>query len=177
MSKNDKTCANGHIYEKHLEICPYCPPKSEGRNDNLERTLVDDGKENSPPPREAPKAAVNPLKTVVHKADDVSSGSSSHNRKLIGWLVSFTLNPDGDDYKIREGKTAIGASSPCEIILNDSEVSAHHATILFRKGKIRIKDEFSTNGTQLNGEDIEETTLKDGDVIKIGRSELKLRIA
>ena len=91
MSKNDKTCSNGHIYEKHLKKCPYCPPKSEGRNDNLERTLVDDGKENSPLPREAPKPAVNPLKTVVHKADDVSSGPISHNRKRVACL--FHLKP------------------------------------------------------------------------------------
>ena len=47
--------------------------------------------------------------------------------------------------------------------------------ILFRNGKLRIKDELSTNGTMLNGSEIEEAELNDGDMIKIGRTELKFR--
>lgn len=47
--------------------------------------------------------------------------------------------------------------------------------MLYRGGSIKIKDELSTNGTFVNGAVIEETEIKDGDIILVGKTELKFR--
>lgn len=101
-------------------------------------------------------------------------------RKLVGWLVSFTIDPLGIDFRLYEGKNMIGSAPGNEItVLGDKLVSSKHATVLFRNGKFRLKDEFSTNGTFLNGSDLDDEvlTLSDGDVIKVGSTLLKFRSA
>ncbi|MBT6930189.1 MAG: FHA domain-containing protein [Candidatus Marinimicrobia bacterium] len=187
MAKNQKTCSNGHIYEASEDNCPYCPSTPNQAGGDSDETVLDSG---GPQADNKATAQWNPSdkltgdmpvidlsKTAIHKATDADHSSSSAGRKLIGWLVTFSSNPDGDDYQIREGKTTIGAAHTVDIHLMDNEVSSLHATVLYRQGVLRIKDEFSTNGTQVNDEDVvEATVLKDGDEIKIGKSLFKLRI-
>ncbi|MBX7047338.1 MAG: FHA domain-containing protein [Ignavibacteria bacterium] len=114
-------------------------------------------------------------KTVIVSPGDDSQSKTTSSRKLIGWLVTFSWKEEGQDFRLYEGRNLISGDSKSDIVLNDPSVSSPHCMILFRNGKIRIKDELSTNGTMLNGSDIEEAELNDGDVIKIGRTELKFR--
>lgn len=98
-------------------------------------------------------------------------------RKIVGWLVSYTLDPLGVDFKLYEGRNIIGRDIDCNITINDNMVSSKHAVLLFRAGKYSITDSQSSHGTFVNGEDIElePRYLKDGDVIKIGQTVLKFR--
>ena len=100
-------------------------------------------------------------------------------RKLVGWLVSYTLDEMGVDFKLYEGKNVLGRNSACQIAIQDPAVSGEHATILFRNGKYSIKDNQSTSGTFVNEEDIELDAiyLKDGDVIRVGKTLLKFRMS
>jgi hypothetical protein len=93
-------------------------------------------------------------------------------RKLVGWLITYSIDPLGIDYKLYEGKNIIGHSIDCNITVNDRTMSGKHATILFRAGKYKIKDELSTHGTFVNDEDIEEETIElhDGDLIRMGQT-------
>jgi hypothetical protein len=122
-------------------------------------------------------------KTVIIDSDD-SQGDSQPaqrlKRKLAGWLVSYTLDELGLDFRLYEGKNCIGSKIECEVpVLQDKSVSGKHATILFRNNKFLLKDEFSTNGTYLNDNIVEEETpvLKDGDVIKVGNTIFKFKVA
>ncbi len=120
-----------------------------------------------------------PGKTQVYQGPGISptQRSAPSNRKLIGWLVSFTLHPNGVDFRLYEGKNTIGSAPHCDIVLQDPGASGHHLTILARPGTntVRFKDEFSTNGTLLNGELVDEGVLQDGDMLKIGNTELRFR--
>ena len=70
----------------------------------------------------------------------------------------------------------LGADNKCDIMISDSEVSGHHATILYRSGKFKIKDEFSTNGTLIDGNEIEDQTeLEDGNTITLGKTDFLFR--
>ena len=101
---------------------------------------------------------------------------NNSGRKLVAWLVTFSWDKLGQDYRIFEGKTLIGADSNCDITIGDGEVSGHHATLLFRGGVFRIKDEFSTNGTIVNDQEIvDQLELKDGDSITLGKTEFLFR--
>ena len=100
-------------------------------------------------------------------------------RKLVGWLVSFTLDEMGVDFKLYEGRNIIGRDDDCNITVNDSTVSAKHAILLYRDGKFAIQDQMSTLGTFVNNSsiDLEPIYLADGDEIKIGRTIFKFRTA
>lgn len=179
-SANNKVCANGHIYDSSLAQCPYCPSSNlksklakgpEGITDTF-TPGSSKGKDITKIMNKEQSKASN--KTIIVSKDDEQSPKNS-GRKLMGWLVSFSLNPNGQDFKLYEGRNLISGDPNGDIYLNDPAVSTPHCMILFRGDKIRIKDELSTNGTMHNGAEIDEAELKDGDVIKVGRTELKFR--
>lgn len=98
-------------------------------------------------------------------------------RKLVGWLVSYSIDECGVDFKLYEGRNTIGRDKECQILVPDSSVTGRHAVLLYRNGKYSITDQQSSNGTYVNDEDIEldPCYLKDGDVIRIGQTVFKFR--
>jgi len=140
-----------------------------------------------PPPISIPKtdlyASDNLDKTVIIEADsknDDKEHIERPTRKLVGWLVSYTLDDMGYDFRIYEGKNVIGSNPGNEVsVLQDNSVSGKHATLLFRNNKFLLRDEFSTNGTYLNDIIVEKETpeIKDGDIIKVGNTIFKFKIA
>eukprot|EP01039_Chlorochromonas_danica_P000085 gene84-92_t len=65
-------------------------------------------------------------------------------------------------------------------LYKDKEISTTHAKIELRNGQAFVIDMRSTNGSQLNGEDLEPQTpyrLKDQDVIVMGSTELQVTIS
>ena len=100
-------------------------------------------------------------------------------RKLVGWLVSYTLDSLGVDFKLYEGRNIIGRDQECSITVSDNMVSSKHAVLLFRAGKYSITDSQSSHGTFVNDRDIElePCYLSDGDIIKIGQTLFKFRSA
>ena len=89
--------------------------------------------------------------------------------RLVGWLVSYDIDPAGIDFKLYKGRIKIGRSKHCEIIVNDSTISEEHVLLLCKDEKIILQDELSANGTFVNGKQIEERVLlEDGDEIKLG---------
>ncbi len=132
-----------------------------------------------PPPAAEPPAD----KTIIidHSNDEAEEAPVTRpNRKLVGWLVSYTLDELGYDFRLYEGKNVIGKKPGLEVpVLQDPSVSNVHATILFRNNKFLLRDEFSTNGTYLNGRMVEQDTpeLHDGDIIKVGNTVFKFKTA
>lgn len=99
--------------------------------------------------------------------------------RLTGWLVTFSHNPSGDDYRLREGRNVIGADKgECDVVVTgDVGMSAKHAVVMYRDGKFMIRDNDSVNGTYVNGTDIfgkESVELKPGDRIRLGGTEFIL---
>ena len=64
----------------------------------------------------------------------------------------------------------IGREEGNSIQLNDERVSRFHLKIQADKDKIVLTDLQSTNGTKVNGEDIQLRILRYGDLINVGRS-------
>jgi pSer/pThr/pTyr-binding forkhead associated (FHA) protein len=91
----------------------------------------------------------------------------------LGKLV--LKNPIGPDHEFELAKTSIsiGRAETNDIMLNDGRVSRTHARISFSQGQAVIMDLASSNGTFLDGERIERTTLVPGSIIRVGESELE----
>jgi hypothetical protein len=102
-----------------------------------------------------------------------SSFERSTKGKIVGWLISYSRNPDGEDFRIYEGYNRLGANPVCDIVIEDETVSGSHAIIVFRDGRCLIKDDLSRNGTFVNGREITEAhQLQNYDQIRVGNSYL-----
>lgn len=62
----------------------------------------------------------------------------------------------------------IGRHPESVVVLKNASVSSHHATIKKREKGFFVQDTGSSNGTRLNGADIEESILSDGDRVSFG---------
>lgn len=110
------------------------------------------------------------------------SGASDEKyagRRVVGWMISFDRNADGSVFTLREGRNVLGRDpAEADVAVGDDDmVSSRHSVIAIRQGKARLSDDRSQNGTFLNEEDVFEwTELKDGDVVRIGRTRLFVRL-
>jgi pSer/pThr/pTyr-binding forkhead associated (FHA) protein len=99
-------------------------------------------------------------------------------RRIVGFLVTFDRAVEGSYWVIREGRNTMGRDEDCDIQIDGDEmVSSTHAVLLWRNGRTIVDDEKSQNGTFLNEADVmEKTDVKDGDVIRLGRTNLMCRL-
>jgi pSer/pThr/pTyr-binding forkhead associated (FHA) protein len=70
---------------------------------------------------------------------------------------------------VNGGPITIGRSPGNSIAIDNLSVSTHHAQIEVQEGRLVLDDPGSLNGTFLNGQRVKRATLKDGDVISIGK--------
>ena len=77
-------------------------------------------------------------------------------RKIVGLLVTFTWNENGEIYPVYEGRNYIGRDSgKCEIAVpQDETLSSVNSHIIFRKS-FTIGDDVSMSGTDVDGEPVE----------------------
>lgn len=67
----------------------------------------------------------------------------------------------------------LGKSRQCEVVVPDDSVSRVHAEIRREDGRYRLLDRGSTNGTFLRGARVSDAWLEPGDVVGLGKVELR----
>jgi serine/threonine protein kinase len=97
---------------------------------------------------------------------------------MLGYL-RVTEGPDtGRMFNLEEGLTlSIGRSEKTDTKLKDLSVSRIHCELRVVDGQFLLVDNESVGGTFVNGEKVKEQTLKTGDTIKIGETEMRLQAA
>jgi chromosome segregation ATPase len=70
-------------------------------------------------------------------------------------------------------RTRIGRAPGCELHIDSSSVSRHHALILAGTREALIEDLNSTNGVILNGRKVTRQVLNDGDIVTIGEIQFR----
>ena len=203
MQGEFKQGPNGHYYQG--DHCPYCKTTNQSGNSTSLKTEVFAGsgaidKTQTPgggatktmvmdgfgAPGAPVGTATRPANRTVFGGDDSTDPTNSqdgtkksprYGRKLVGWLVTYSSDELGVDYRLYEGRNIIGRDMDCSITINDGHVSGKHAVLLFRANKYSITDTQSSHGTFVNDVDIElePQYLQDGDVIRVGNTELKFR--
>jgi hypothetical protein len=93
-----------------------------------------------------------------------------------GWRVVI-LQPDNDRGRDQwiDGEATIGRGGACTISLpSDTFVSQVHARVVDRNGQLFLEDLGSTNGTFLNGKQVDKTErIRKGDRFQIGQTVLR----
>lgn len=107
-----------------------------------------------------------------------STAAGSEAASPYGQLVIVTSGqtglPVGKTFPLAP-VTTIGRGMDAEVALNDTFLSTHHARLELRGDEWILQDLKSTNGTFVNGFEVRDPTIvNDGDVVRIGRVEMKL---
>jgi pSer/pThr/pTyr-binding forkhead associated (FHA) protein len=89
-----------------------------------------------------------------------------------GWLIIRTGHGSGRDFRLAPETTVGRDAVRCDLILDDSTVSAEHARVRHERGQFVLYDMASTNGTFVNGDKVSRAPLYDGDVVKLGDVQL-----
>ena len=181
-------CVNGHQYdtEKHRG-CPYCP-KTSLLNDAspinktesiMHKTVLGDKTASTSKDKtmiSSSQGAINETIVTTGNKAGVQQGTKifsvsnpAQERKLVGFLVSYDLDERGKSFPLFEGKNLVGSDRGCDVFIeNVPAISGKHLTILYRKNLFLFKDEFSTNGTYIDGEMQSEGQLDKECIITIG---------
>lgn len=92
-------------------------------------------------------------------------------------LVVLTEGLTGRSHELTAEKTTIGRVDDNQFVLPEPSVSSHHCEVLVRGGEVVVRDLNSTNGTFINNEPITEAPLKPGQILRLGKVELRLEAA
>ena len=78
--------------------------------------------------------------------------------------------------ELKAGINRLGRSPANDIRLNHPTVSALHCEIRVADDAVSVRDRGSTNGTLVNGQPVQEATLRGGQVLQLGAVELVLDV-
>ncbi|MEO8816194.1 MAG: FhaA domain-containing protein [Mycobacterium sp.] len=93
--------------------------------------------------------------------------------------AAVTLQLDdgsGRTYQLQEGPNVVGRGQEAQFRLPDTGVSRRHMEIRWDGRVALLSDLNSTNGTTVNNAPVQEWQLADGDVIRVGHSEIVVRV-
>ncbi|HKU68242.1 MAG TPA: FhaA domain-containing protein [Candidatus Baltobacteraceae bacterium] len=90
-------------------------------------------------------------------------------------LRMITGMPTGARYPVTRG-LRVGRSIESEIFLVDPSVSRNHAVLEVRGDSVIVRDAGSTNGTFVNGERVQLRTLRPGDRVAFGKTEMAVEM-
>ena len=104
------------------------------------------------------------------------------------YRIVIEAGPDkGKTFPIPETGCDLGRGTQNTVVINDGEASSRHCRIEFRNDELWVVDLCSTNGTYVNGVDInpetpvsgsagtQDSRLTDGDQVRIGATLLRIR--
>ena len=101
----------------------------------------------------------------------------SQQAPVYGPTVTLQLDDgSGRTYQLHEGANVIGRGQDAQFRLPDTGVSRRHLEIRWDGQAAMLTDLNSTNGTTVNNSPVQEWQLADGDVIRVGHSEIVVHV-
>ncbi|TDZ83178.1 ABC transporter ATP-binding/permease protein [Mycobacteroides salmoniphilum] len=113
-------------------------------------------------PRQQYPSAPTPI-PAVHSGEPVEP---------FGTRAMRALGIGGGAPKPSPGAVTVGRAPDNTIVVNDVLASRHHALLLPTAGGLEIQDLHTINGTFVNGVQVEQATVREGDTVTIGNVDL-----
>ena len=88
------------------------------------------------------------------------------------YRLSYDVGDTPQAHAFATGEVIIGRTDECQIILQDPSISRKHAKVVVDGSEVRVLDLKSKNGTKVNGTQVMEAVLKDGDRLHLGKFEI-----
>ena len=112
----------------------------------------------------------NPSKTVLTEAQPPRVERTG---EANGCLIVIYGEDIGRRIQVGTEPMLIGRAAKCEVMIDQESVSRNHCRLRFDGRNFLVRDLGSTNGTYVNDDLIDETRLRHGDQLKVGRTILK----
>src|SRR6187551_3683659 len=89
-------------------------------------------------------------------------------------LVVLSEGLTGRSHELKAETTTIGRTEENTFQIPDPSVSSHHCEVILRGNDVVIRDQNSTNGTFINGQQITEAVLKPSQILRLGQVEVRV---
>ena len=125
-----------------------------------------------PPPYQAPAPEQPGYGYQQYGQSDYGQGySPAHQQPPVDLQAVLSVD-DGSHrtYQLQRGSNVVGRGQDAAFRLPDTSVSRRHVDIYFDGQVAVLHDLGSTNGTSVNGSNVQTWQLADGDVIRVGHS-------
>lgn len=109
--------------------------------------------------------------TTTGAAADSAAGRS----RATSGVTLVLEDGSGRTYRLGRGSNLLGRGQDADFRLPDTGVSRQHVDIHYDGAQAVLSDLGSTNGTTVNGGPVQDWQLADGDVIRMGHSEILVR--
>ncbi len=136
------------------KYCMYC----DTADDPILKRLASGQQPDTLNPKQAEKGSDGSGAVQPVQPTKTSSGVAAEpGRRIVGFLITYTWDPMGQIFPIREGRNLVGRDATrCDIAIpQDGTLSGVNFHITFR-GNFVIGDSVSLSGTDLNGVPIKE---------------------
>jgi len=173
----------------HVELSPADHDRLHALGPTLDRELVAQLKEHA-----AGQSYVftGPVTITLESADDLTTGRFRVRSKAVARVsqagpdptdtqvrrATATLDVNGERLPLAAPGIVVGRGNDADLRVNDPGVSRRHAEFRVSEDadgpRVSVHDLGSTNGVLVNGRRVEEATLADGAVIRIGNTTLTL---
>jgi len=101
----------------------------------------------------------------VKELQDELRARSQRDRAYLIVLVGSNV---GEMFEVEFPETVLGRGANATVRLNDDGISRRHARLVRAGSDVVLEDLNSSNGTSVNGENISQRILRDGDKIRLG---------
>jgi len=184
-------CAHGHEYNESTHAaCPDCNSSAPvGGGDGLVGvTVYEEGGSEGPPPvraytggassagfRMGPAKQGGGMAAAGGGMNTVFEEDQEAVERLMGFLIITAAKEEEEFryFRLKKGVNFVGRfGSRAAIELRDKEMSHQHALLICTNKATRVVDLDSKNGVKINGSLVDIAELKEGDVIRMGRTEL-----
>jgi hypothetical protein len=134
--------------------------------DVLARELAELTREHA---REEGYRFVGPVTVTLVSDDELRTGDCDVVAEIAeGSRVGSLVLSDGRRVALGDEPVVLGRLPDCQVVISDPKASRRHAEVRPSGNGFLVADLNSTNGTKLNGAEIREQALHDGDRIGIG---------
>jgi|GEM_PF-1285893 len=88
-------------------------------------------------------------------------------------MASLIINGMEKEVVLQPGTLRVGRTDSNDLRINDPSVSSRHCLLIYEDGILKVKDLGSTNGTYVNGIQVEEAVVEPNTDFKIGSVEVR----
>lgn len=89
-------------------------------------------------------------------------------------MSGYLTLADGTSRPLHDG-FVVGRVAGCDLVIDDTKASRRHLKFVVAGGVVELEDLGSSNGTLLNDKPVQKRMLRDGDRVRIGKTELLFR--
>jgi hypothetical protein len=127
---------------------------------------------------------VGPVEVEFHETEELDTGAFRIRSSVVAGAAEQVRKEAygprlevGTASHALTGSTVIGRGEEADVQLTDTGVSRRHAEVRLVGDTVEVHDLGSTNGTWVNGRRVETASLRDGDRVTVGTTDLVVRTA